>query len=264
MARTAIISFMILPAVAAGSPAGPVEPPEPVQYAVETVEVYTRPEPGFTQGLAFEDGLLYESTGLHGQSALTAYRFPSYDVQKRHRLADRYFGEGLAVVGDSLVQLTWQAGVVFVYDKSSLQERRRARYRGREGWGLTWDGDSLIMSDGSDRLYFLDPEDFRVRRAVTVERKGHAVRRLNELEYIDGLVYANVWFSNVIVMIDPKSGAVVGEADMSALADRYADAPRDNVLNGIAWDPRERRLFVTGKRWPHLYQVKLTPRERSP
>ncbi|GIX22599.1 MAG: glutamine cyclotransferase [Gammaproteobacteria bacterium] len=217
-----------------------------------------RPERVFTQGLVFADGLLYESSGLYGRSALLVHRvgFDRLRPVARRPLAERYFGEGLAAVGSKLYQLTWREGEALVWRRADLEPAGRRRYLG-EGWGLCYDGRRLVMSDGTPRLRFLDPADFAERGAVTVRRAGEPLGALNELECIAGYVWANVWRTPWVVVIDPADGRVRAEIDFSALVARHAGDPQADVLNGLAWDPQVHGLLVTGKNWPVLYQVRL-------
>ncbi len=206
----------------------------------------------FTQGLLYLDGLLYESTGLRGRSSVRVGRLGEVEPLVERDLEARYFGEGLAAVDDRLVMLTWQSGVGFVYDRATLAPRGEFRYGG-EGWGLTYDGARLIMSDGTARLRFLDPVTFAEVGSVEVHDEGAPVSRLNELEFIEGEVFANVWLTDRIVRIDPASGRVRGWVDLTGL--RPAGA--EDVLNGIAWDAAGERLLVTGKLWPTIFDIRL-------
>lgn len=226
------------------------------KFGVKIAATYPHLKENFTQGLAYESGILYESTGLFGRSTVQTYSFDSPVKPQRNSLAPGYFGEGLAIAGDNIVQLTYRSGIAFVYDKSTLKSVGSFSYKG-EGWGLTYNGKELVMSDGSHVLRFYDPEKFVLLRNLQVTRCGRPVGMLNELEYIEGRIYANVWQTDDIVMIDPHSGAIVGEIDLSSIAVRYKDDSSIDVLNGIAWDADNKRLFVTGKFWPHLYQVEL-------
>lgn len=210
----------------------------------------------YTQGLLYHDGWLYESTGLYGESTLRRLDPEDGRVRQLRPLPAEVFGEGLALVGERLIQLTWRAGRAFVFDRKSFAPRGEFGYP-TEGWGLTHDGRELIMSDGSARLYFRDPETFRLLRTVTVTEDARPVARLNELEYIDGEVWANVYLTSDIVRIDPTDGVVLERLDFSALpppGDRHGN---EDVLNGIAHDADNNRLFVTGKRYGYLYQIEL-------
>lgn len=205
------------------------------------------------------DGRLYESTGLYGGSAVSVKSLDSGRVIRRFPLPQRFFGEGLTAVGDRLVQLTYLEQTGFVYDRDTLQVLQEFHYRG-EGWGLTYDGGHLIMSNGSSRLHFLDPATYRKVRSLKVSRMGMEIHNLNELEYAEGRIYANVWLRNVIVEIDPSTGHVTGELDLSELSARHAASP-DAVLNGIAYNSRDRTFLVTGKLWPSIYEIRLTGRD---
>lgn len=209
----------------------------------------------FTQGLFIADGILYESTGRVGQSYLIRHDILGGKEAKRQPLPRHVFGEGATAVGDSIISLTWRDGVGYVHDLETLSRVSQFTVQG-EGWGLTSDGDRLILSDGTNALRFLDPETFEEIGQVAVTANGRPVPRLNELEYINGKVWANVWQTDVIVQIDPETGRVSGFIDLSGLYDGQRD-PRDDVLNGIAYDPETDRLFVTGKNWPKIYEIRI-------
>jgi len=212
----------------------------------------------FTQGLLIADGELFESTGQYGQSSVRRIDLDTGRVEQSTALPDPYFGEGLALVGQRLYQLTWKSGVVFVYDRQSLDRVGRLEYAG-QGWGLTYDGRDLIMSDGSATLKRIDPTDFSVLGTIHVTEDGRPIEQLNELEYIDGEIWANIWFSERIVRIDPDSGQVIASLDASALKRALPPGGSPDVLNGIAWDAASRRLYLTGKYWSRLFEVR-TPR----
>ncbi len=210
----------------------------------------------YTQGLLYYDGWLYESTGLYGESSLRRLDPADGTVRQLRPLPTEVFGEGLALVGERLIQLTWRAGRAFVFDRESFTPHGEFGYN-TEGWGLTHDGRELIMSDGSARLYFRDPDTFRLLRTVTVTEAGRPVARLNELEFIDGEIWANIYLTSDIVRIDPSTGAVLERLDFSDLPlpeDRHGN---EDVLNGIAYDAEGDRLFITGKRYAYLYQIEL-------
>jgi len=228
-------------------------------YDFEVVAQYPHNSRFFTQGLLIHDGRLYEGTGRYGESALMEINLSDGSIVRRVDLAQRYFGEGIAVAGDRLFQLTWRENVAFEYDLDTF-ERVNAHFIPMEGWGLTWDGESLILSDGSHQLYFLDPDTFATRRRVAVQAGGQYIGNLNELEFIDGEVWANVWMSQQIVRINPETGDITGVIDLTGLADRTERGPGDSVLNGIAWDAEQRRLLVTGKLWSHVFEISLHPR----
>lgn len=223
---------------------------------VDVVARYPHDRGAYTQGLLFHGGALYEGTGLVGESSLRRVALETGEVQKRVDIGGERFGEGIAVVGDRVYQLTWKAGVAFVYDLDTFALVDSLNYSG-EGWGLTYDGDNLIMSDGTDRLRFLDPATFEEVRSVQVTDNGAPLTSLNELEYIDGEVWANVYQSDYLVRIDPATGAVASWVDLRNLLDRSERSGGVDVLNGIAWDAQGRRLFVTGKRWPWLFEIRV-------
>ncbi len=211
----------------------------------------------FTQGLQLVDGELYEGTGLHGQSSLRRVDLRSGRVLQQIALEPRYFGEGIAVIGDRVVQLTWQGGTGFVYDRRSFERQQTFTYTG-EGWGLTYDGQRLIMSDGTDALRFWQPETFDEIGRVRVRADGTPVSRLNELEYVDGMVYANVWPTDRVARIDPATGEVTGWLDFTGLLTPTERSRGVDVLNGIAHDPATGHLLVTGKLWPWVFEVAVT------
>src|SRR5215831_11360502 len=224
-------------------------------YGFTVVRSYPHDPAAFTQGLEFEDGVLYEGTGLNGRSSIRRVNLDTGNVLQQHNIGAQYFGEGITIVGSDLFELTWQSGVAFVYDRNTFALKKSFKYSG-EGWGLTHDGTNLIMSDGTENLRFLDPATFAERRRVRVTGVGEPVKNLNELEYVKGEVLANVWLTDFIVRIDPQTGQVKGYVDLSGLLP-LAQRGQDAVLNGIAYDAAGDRLFVTGKLWPRLYEVKI-------
>jgi glutamine cyclotransferase len=223
---------------------------------VEVVARYPHDRSAYTQGLIWHDGALYEGPGLVGESSLRRVALETGATQKRVDLAGERFGEGIAAIGNRIYQLTWKAGVAFVYDVETFALQDSMTYSG-EGWGLTYDGTHLIMSDGTDRLRFLDPADFSEVRTLQVRDDGAPLTSLNELEFVDGEVWANVYQSDYLVRIDPVTGAVNGWVDLRDLLRREDRAGGVDVLNGIAWDAQGRRLFVTGKRWPWLFEIRV-------
>jgi glutamine cyclotransferase len=228
----------------------------PVRYTCEVVAAWPHDRGAFTQGLVVRHGGFLESTGLNGQSTLREVELKTGRVLKQVAFAAHYFGEGLAVIGDRAFVLTWQHGKGFVYDADTFRLEREFAYTG-EGWGLTTDGRTLILSDGTARLRFLDPATFAVTRTVDVTNEGRPVEHLNELEFVRGEVFANVWMENEIVRIDPATGVVRGVIDCSGLLPRNEIRADTDVLNGIAYDAAADRLFLTGKRWPKIYEVRL-------
>ena len=237
-------------AVASQQPA-----PVPV-YGYEIVREYPHDSEAFTQGLIFRDGFLFESTGQYGRSSLRKVELETGKVVQQRRVDNQYFAEGLTDWGTRLVQLTWQTNVGFVYDLATFEPRATFRYPG-EGWGLTQDGRRLIMSDGNFELRFLDPDTQLEQGRRTVTDGGRPVDELNELEFVKGRVYANVWGSDRIAIIDPDSGQVAAWLDLAGLLRESARTGREDVLNGIAYDAARDRLFVTGKLWPKLFEIRV-------
>lgn len=227
-------------------------------YAYRIVNIFPHDVQAFTQGLVFDEGSLYEGTGLSGKSELRRIKLDTGELLQSLKLQDRYFGEGITVFGDRLIQLTWRAKTGFVYDKNSFVLIRTFHYT-TEGWGLTHDGKRLIMSDGTAYLYFLDPETFQRTGQIAVNDDQGPVTRLNELEYIRGEIYANVWQTNNIAIINPDTGRVKGWVDLGNLSRLAGGDKTVKTLNGIAYDKKHNRLFVTGKLWPRLYEIELIP-----
>jgi len=228
-------------------------------YDYSVVNTYPHNTRYFTQGLLMHEGHLYEGTGRYGESALMQLRLDDGEVLKRKALGSRYFGEGIAIAGERIYQLTWRENMVFVHDLESF-DSVESHYIPTEGWGLAWNGEHLIVSDGSDQLYFYDPDGFREVRRLAVTIQGRPLRFLNELEYINGEVWANVWTSNELVRIDPVSGEVLSVVDLRGLREQTTAGGNDAVLNGIAWDAANNRLLVTGKLWAHIFEIELHER----
>jgi glutamine cyclotransferase len=232
----------------------------PRMYGYRIVNIYPHDPQAFTQGLIFRDGFLFESTGRNGQSSLRKVRLETGKVVQIQRIDDRYFAEGLTDWNGRLVQLTWQTNIGFVYDLVSFKLLDTFRYSG-EGWGLTHDGTQFIMSDGGDTLRLLDPANFREQGRISVRDGSKSIKLLNELEYVSGEIYANVWPTDRIARISPESGRVVGWIDLTNLIIPFDQLDEhEAVLNGIAYDPENDRLFVTGKLWPKLFEIELVPR----
>jgi len=229
-------------------------------YGFEVVNAWPHDRGSFTQGLVFHDGALIESAGQYGESSLRRVELETGRVLQKRDVPPQYFAEGATLFGGKIYQLTWQNRLGFVYDPQTFESAGTFRYDG-EGWGLTHDGESLILSDGSNQLRFIDPTTFAVRRTVGVYDRGRPVRELNELEFVKGEIYANVWHSDRIARIDPRTGRVTGWIDLAGLlpaSERGGDT--DAVLNGIAYDERGDRLFVTGKLWPKLFEIRIKPK----
>lgn len=232
--------------------------PAPVQgYTI--VATFPHDPTAFTQGLVFADGELYESTGLQGESTLRRVDIRTGKTLQRLDVPAEYFAEGLALVGDELLQLTWQHRLGFVYDRQTFTQKRTFKYN-TEGWGLAYDGTSrLVMSDGTDTLSFLDPKTLAVTRTLRVQDAGRPVGNLNELEWIEGEIWANVWMTDRIARISPNTGEVNAWIDLASLWPvAMRPSPSEQVLNGIAYDKATRRIFVTGKKWPRLYQITVS------
>ena len=241
--------------------AGPVAGPKAAvpEYDPTVVRTFPHDPDAFTEGLLYYEGSLYESTGRTGQSSIRQVDLNTGRVLRERALDPQYFGEGIAIWKDRLIQLTWKNEIGFIYDLKTFAPRATFHYPG-EGWALTADGSHLIMSDGTSDLRILDPDSLNEVGRIHVTCEGHAIRNINELEWVKGEIYANVWLTNVIIRIDPATGAIVGLIDLSALAASATKATGNNVLNGIAYDASADRLFVTGKLWPTLYQISLSRR----
>jgi len=227
-------------------------------YTYEIVNLFPHDQHAFTEGLVYDGGYLYESTGLYGQSTLRRVNLETGGVLQQHNLSSSYFGEGITIFGDEIIQLTWQSHIGFVYDKATFKLLQNFTYA-TEGWGLTNDGKNLIMSDGTSDLYILDPHTFQRIGQINVTDSGNPITSLNELEYINGFIYANVFLTNKIAIISPQTGLVRGWIYLTGIEKLKVQDPSDDVLNGIAYDAVQNRLFVTGKDWPQLFQIDLVP-----
>ncbi len=227
-----------------------------LQYTYEVIRTYPHDEKAFTEGLAFDDGVLYESTGLYGNSTLRRIQLETGKTLQVHVLQNQFFGEGITIVDNKIIQLTWQSHVGFVFDKNTFEVLQEYNYS-TEGWGITSDGNELIMSDGTANLYLLDPRTFEKIGQVQVHGSD-PVTNLNELEYVNGKVYANIWKTRKIAIINLQDGHVEGWIDLTGLPGSR-DGDSNSVLNGIAYDTKLDRLFVTGKMWPWLYEIKPIP-----
>lgn len=234
----------------------------PSHYRCEITSVYSHDPQSFTQGLAYAGELLYEGSGLYGRSALTVRELGGKLI-RRKEIPPYLFGEGITVFGDRIIQLCWKAGAGLVWDRETLILVRSFSYP-TEGWGITHDGSRLVMSDGSASLFFLDPLTFSLRKRLTVTDGRGEVVRLNELEYVRGEIWANIWKESRIARIDPENGRVLGWIDCSELVRRESPADEQDVLNGIAYDPEGDRIFVTGKRWSHLYEIRVVESSGGP
>lgn len=264
LAGRGIISGAALAILAAAAPvdSGPVASQStaaPGAVPVEAARILaTHPHDSnaFTQGLFFADGALFESTGQHGESTVREVDLTTGKAKREVRLPREYFGEGSTAWRDTIISLTWKHGTAFRWDRRTLRQLGTFSYPG-EGWGLTQDGTSLILSDGTPELRFLDPATFSPRRRITVTYQGRPIRRLNELEFVHGEILANIWHQDVIVRIDPANGVIIGVIDLRALTATVPVRDSEAVLNGIAYDDKTGKLYVTGKNWPSLFEIAL-------
>jgi glutaminyl-peptide cyclotransferase len=230
------------------------------QYTFKIVHTFPHDSNAFTQGLEYRDGFLYESTGLEGRSSLRKVRLETGDVLQRTDLPSKYFGEGITVFKDEIVQITWQSHVGFVYNLADFRQLRQFSYRG-EGWGLANDGHEIFMSDGTSEIRVLDPETLQEKRRFLVHDGNKSIKELNELEWVEGEIYANIWQTDRIARISPQTGEVLGWVDLSGLLSPIYQLQEGAVLNGIAYDSERKRLFVTGKLWPKIFEIKIVPKK---
>lgn len=245
---------------AAEKPAGRNEKKQPVQYTYEIKAVHPHNTGSYTQGLYWHDGYLWEGTGEYRHSVLQKVELKTGKILERIPLENRYFGEGIALLDGRIYQLTWTDGIAFVYDAATLRKTGELRYEG-EGWGLTTDGRKLYMSDGSHEIHIVNPEDFRRERTIPVRIGKRTLHEINELEWIDGRIWANVYMSDSIVIINPETGDVEGVVDLEGLLPKADRTPDTDVLNGIAYDAATGRIFVTGKNWPKLFEIEVRLKE---
>jgi glutaminyl-peptide cyclotransferase len=253
--------ILILVTALAAAACGPSTEAGPIpEYTCQVIHTYSHDNTAFTQGLFYLNGFLYESTGINNQSSIRKVKLETGEVLEKRDLPGQYFGEGIVNWKDHLIELTWQAQEGFLYDLDTFALRRDFHYPG-EGWGLTQDGKRIIMSDGTPQLRFWDPETLAETGRITVTADGQPVRNLNELEWVEGEVFANIWTTDRIARIDPKTGHVVGWIDCTGLLGPNDTVGGDGaVLNGIAYDAATNRLFVTGKLWPKLFEIRLVKR----
>lgn len=225
-------------------------------YTFRVVNVYPHDPEAFTQGLIFHKGHIYEGTGLHGLTSLRKVQLKTGKVLKSYQLPAEYFGEGITIWQNRLIQLTWRSHTGFIYDLQSFRPLGKFSYP-TEGWGITCDGNHLIMSDGTATLRFLDPRTFKKAKQIKVMDRSKVITHINELEYVKGEIYANIWDTGYIARISPQTGQVLGWIDLRGLYSHVAEGKKVDVLNGIAYDAKNDRLFVTGKFWPKLFEIKL-------
>ncbi len=233
-------------------------PTPPPMYTYRIVNTYPHDANAFTQGLVYHEGIFYEGTGRWGESTLREVDLETGGVIRSHALAPQYFGEGITLLNDRLYQLTWQEQTGFVYNRADFQLLQTFNYS-TEGWGITHDGQRLIVSDGTATIYFWDPNTLQETGRITVRDHQGPVNRLNELEYVNGEIWANIWLTDLIARISPETGAVLGYIDLTGLLDTSALTQPVDVLNGIAFDSQTGRLFVTGKLWPTLFEIEVVP-----
>jgi glutaminyl-peptide cyclotransferase len=229
------------------------------QYTFKIIHVFPHDSTAFTQGLAYRDGFLYEGTGLYGHSSIRKIRLETGKIVEHVDLPAEFFGEGIALHGKKILQLTWQSEKGFVYDLEGLHFLSEFSYAG-EGWGLTTNGSEILLSDGTDKIRVLDGDTFRVKRWLRVHDGSSAITQLNELEMVEGEILANVWHTDRIARISPRDGTVTGWIDLTGLLSAAYRMDPEAVLNGIAYDPVRKRLFVTGKRWPSLFEIQVVPK----
>ena len=254
LTRLALLPALFAPLLAVAVAQEPRPSPAPPVAFARVVRTFPHDPHAFTEGLLFHDGYLYESTGEPGRSSIRQVDLATGRVVRSVAIPPPTFGEGIVITGREIVSLTWQDGIGWRWSLDGFRKLGSFRYPG-EGWALTSDGHALIMSDGTAQLRFLDPATLAEKRRLTVTANGRPIDQLNELEYVDGEILANIWRTNFIARIDPASGRVVGWIDVSALTAQVHPTGEDDVPNGIAWDARSRRLFVTGKDWPVLFQI---------
>lgn len=235
------------------------EAPVP-EYTYKIIHIFPHDPNAYTQGLVYKDGFLYEGTGLNGRSSLRKVKLETGEVLKQVDLAPEYFGEGIALLGGKIYQLTWKAKTGFIYDARDFHKIGQFSYPG-EGWGLTTDGRDLFMSDGTPEIRVLDPATFKEKRRIKVYDGTKPIQELNELEFVHGEIFANIWQTDRIARISPRTGKVLGWIDLSGILSPVYRRSSDAVLNGIAWDPQGKRLFVTGKLWPSIFEIQLVPKQ---
>jgi glutaminyl-peptide cyclotransferase len=230
---------------------------KPIQYTYRIIKTYPHDKQAYTQGLIYENGLLYESTGEYGQSSMRKVKLATGEVLSNVTVANVYFAEGLALFNNKFYQLTWREHTGFIYDKNTLRLLDKFSFPYSEGWGLTFDGKHFIMSNGSSTFYFINPADFSEAGCIEIVSNKKPYTYVNEMEYINGQVYANIYQTNEIIIFDPLTGKVLGEIDFSGLLKEEDKQPNLDVLNGIAFNPENKHLYITGKNWPKLFEVEL-------
>jgi glutamine cyclotransferase len=253
------IALLALTQIHAAQPSRPGHQTSTPEYTFKVVQVFPHDSAAFTQGLVYHNGFLYEGTGLEGRSSLRKVRLETGEVLQKSDLPPEYFGEGIAILNNQVIQLTWQSQVGFVYDLNSFRPLRQFSYPG-EGWGLATNGRDIFMSDGTAEIRVLDGATLHEKRRLKVRDGSTPVTQLNELEFVGGEIFANIWQTDRIARISPVSGRVVGWIDLKGLLSPVYKLESGAVLNGIAYDPEHKRLFVTGKLWPSIFEIQVVPK----
>ena len=228
----------------------------PKDYKFTVIKTYPHPKKGFTQGFVWHNGYLYEGTGIVGQSYIRKIDLESNRILQERKLEGNLFGEGIAILKNKIYELTWTSNTCLVWDLESFNLITSFTYSG-EGWGITTDGENLIVSDGTDIIRYFSPDDFNLIRTIKVTEEGNSIDKINELEYIDSKIWANIWMEDKIIIIDPASGLVTGRIDIHSLRKYLKPSDEADVLNGIAWDSISHKLYITGKEWPFIFEVKV-------
>ncbi|HEY4676209.1 MAG TPA: glutaminyl-peptide cyclotransferase [Candidatus Angelobacter sp.] len=260
-----ILAFLLTmswPSIIGQSSSRPAGSPRPAEYTFKIIRDYPHDPAAFTQGLVYHDGFLYEGTGLNGQSQLRKVRLETGEVLQHIELSREYFGEGIAIVQNKVIQLTWRSHIGFVYNFADFKLLRQFSYPG-EGWGLASRGNELFMSDGTAEISVLDATTLKEKRRFTVRDGATRVDQLNELEFVEGELFANIWQTDRIARISPQTGKVVGWIDLTGLLSPIYRRQEGAVLNGIAYDAAHKRLFVTGKLWPKIFEIQLVPKHAT-
>ncbi len=234
-----------------------------LKYKYRIIKTYPHDRKSYTQGLFYHNGVLYEGTGLKGRSYIRKILLARNEIILQHDLHSKYFGEGVTVFGDKLVQLTWQSKVGFIYNKKTFKPIGKFEYPTKEGWGITYDGKWLIMSDGTSWLYYLNSKNFKIAKKQQVFDEKGPVNKLNELEFVEGKIFANVWPTDLIIIIEPKTGKVIGRLDLEGILEFKDYQVPVEVLNGIAYNQNNKHLLITGKLWPKIFEIKISPIQKK-
>ena len=255
-----LISTLLLPALTIAQTSTKSQPQRVPEYTYKVVRDFPHDPSAFLQGLVYHNGFFYEGTGRHGESSLRKVRMETGEVLQRVDLPREYFGEGITIFNNKVVQITWQSQTGFVYNLSDFRVLRQFSYPG-EGWGLTTHGNEIYMSDGTPEIRVLDGNTFQEKRRIKVHDGATPIKELNELEYVEGELFANIWHTDRIARISPQTGKVLGWIDLTGLLGPMYRRDEEAVLNGIAYDPQKKRLFVTGKLWPKIFEIQIMPKK---